>query len=229
MTTAITDSTLGAINGMAAASGSQRSAELRDNFMTLLITQLRNQDPLNPMENAEMTSQLAQINTVSGIEQLNDTLAAITGQINAGQTLEAAGLIGKGVMVPGDRVVLGTDETGQRLATPFGVELEAPADNVQVTVTDGSGQVVSRYDLGAVGAGVSSFTWDGSAGEAGSAVDGAYRIRVEATSEGEPVAASTLNYAVVGGVIPADDSGGVRLDLGAVYGQVGIDEIKQIL
>lgn len=229
MTGAITNSALGLINGAAPAAGKASSAELRDNFMTLLITQLKNQDPLNPMENAEMTSQLAQINTVTGIEQLNDTLSAITGQINAGQALEATALIGKGVLVPGSRVVLGTDDQGQRLATPFGIELDQPADNVQVTVTNGSGQVVSRYDLGAVGSGVTSFSWDGAAGEAGEAVDGAYRISVQAMSGDEAIESRVLNYAVVGGVVPATDTAGVKLDLGAVYGQIGIDEIKQIL
>ena len=80
-------------NTSTAGLSTRQSAELRESFMTLLITQLQNQDPLNPMENSEMTSQLAQINTVSGIEELNATLNGITQQMDAAQTLQAAGLI----------------------------------------------------------------------------------------------------------------------------------------
>ena len=104
----------GGANGLSA----RQSDELRESFMTLLITQLQNQDPLNPMENAEMTSQLAQINTVSGIEELNSTLEGITSQMDANQALQASGLIGKGVMVPGKDVLVEQDSEGNTYTTP---------------------------------------------------------------------------------------------------------------
>ncbi|MCH4562938.1 flagellar hook assembly protein FlgD [Halomonas sp. EGI 63088] len=230
MTTTIDSSVIGRMN--AGASGSvdaSQSAELRDNFMTLLITQLQNQDPLNPMENSEMTSQLAQVNTVSGIEELNETLSGITSQIDAGQTLQATGLIGQGVLVPGDRVLLETDAEGQVHTTPFGIELEESADNVQVTITNADGQVINRYDIGPAKAGVESFSWDGKTSEGESAVPGAYRVGIEATRGDDSLDVETLNFAVVNGVTPSDDDGGVRLDLGAVYGQVALDQVRQIL
>src|SRR5690554_6716743 len=113
----ISDST--ALNAAAAASRSTTD-ELRDNFMTMLITQLKNQDPLNPLENNELTSQLAQINTVSGIEALNDTLNGINKQIEAGQSLQAAALIGRGVLVPGHRLLVGEEGA----TTPFGIDVK---------------------------------------------------------------------------------------------------------
>ncbi|MCE9683068.1 flagellar hook assembly protein FlgD [Halomonas alkalisoli] len=215
--------------GGPAARDASQSAELRNNFMTLLIAQMQHQDPLEPMDNHEMTSQLAQINTVSGIEDLNKTLKGITSQMDAGQTLQAAGLIGQGVLVPGDRVLMETDEEGSAHTTPFGIELGQSAENVRVTITNASGQVVNRYDIGSVKAGVESFTWDGRTTEGDMAAAGAYRVRVEATSADKTLNASTLNYAVVGGVTPSDGNGGVKLDLGAIYGQVGLGDIKQIL
>ncbi|PXX96469.1 flagellar hook assembly protein FlgD [Halomonas sp. LBP4] len=230
MTTTIDSSVIGRMN--AGASGSvdaSQSAELRDNFMTLLITQLQNQDPLNPMENSEMTSQLAQVNTVSGIEELNETLSGITSQIDAGQTLQATALIGQGVLVPGDRVLLETDAEGQVHTTPFGIELGESADNVQVTITNADGQVINRYDIGPAKAGVESFSWDGKTSEGESAVPGAYRVGIEATRGDDSLDVETLNFAVVSGVTPSDDDGGVRLDLGAVYGQVALDQVRQIL
>lgn len=224
MSTTIDSSVVNRLNDAGTTGRSTReSDDLRDNFMTLLVTQLQNQDPLNPMENAEMTSQLAQINTVSGIEQLNSTLQGITGQIDAGHTLQAAGLIGQGVLVPGDRLLVGEEGT-----TPFGVELAKPADNVAVTIRDGAGQVVRRFDLGPIDAGVESFEWDGALENGEQAPAGAYRIGIEATAGDEPVEAVALNYALVRGVSTAND-GSPRLDLGGISEQATLGDIRQIL
>jgi len=230
MTSPIGSNVLSSVNaGGAPGMDSRQSDELRNNFMTLLITQLQNQDPLNPLENNELTSQLAQINTVSGIEQLNKTMEGITSQITAGQTMQAAALIGQGVLVPGDRVLLDRDAEGNVHTTPFGFDLARSAESVKVTIVGGDGQVINRYDLGAIGAGVDSFTWDGKTSQGETAVPGSYRVRIEASTNDRPVAVEALNYAVVGGVTPLDDKGGVRLDLGAVYGQVTLDQVRQIL
>lgn len=232
MASTIDSSLLSGLNaGLSASKGTKaggNAAAMSDSFMTLLVTQLKNQDPLNPMENAEMTSQLAQINTVSGIDKLNTTLEGINQQIDAGQALQAAGLVGQGVLVPGDRLLLSTSDDGAVATTPFGVELDQPADNLRVTISDAAGQVVSQYDTGPVKAGVSSFTWDGEAASGEPATQGAYQVKVEATVDDKAIASRELNYARVGGVIP-QENGGALLDLGAIYGQVGLGEVKQIL
>ncbi|MNZ47594.1 Basal-body rod modification protein FlgD [compost metagenome] len=208
--------------GAASATTKSTSADLQENFMTLLVTQLQNQDPLKPMENAELTSQLAQINTVNGIEQLNTTLASITGQIEEGQALQAAALVGRGVLVPGERVLVGSGVT-----TPFGIELEQAADEVSVTLVDSSGKAVRQFDLGNLKAGVQSFTWDGELEDGSAAPDGAYTVKVEARANGEALSATTLNYAQVGGVTRTD--AGPLLDLGAVQGSVSLADVRQIL
>ena len=100
------------------ASKSSTSQDLHNSFLTLLVAQLKNQDPTNPMQNNELTSQLAQINTVQGIEKLNTTLGAISGQINSNQSLQASALIGHGVMVPGNNILVCSKE-GQVSTTPF--------------------------------------------------------------------------------------------------------------
>lgn len=208
----------------------QQSEELRESFMTLLITQLENQDPMNPMENAEMTSQLAQINTVSGIEELNDTLGGITQQMDASQMLQASGLIGNAVLVPGNQVKVNVDDDGESFATPFGIELEKPAENVEITVTNNSGEVVYTNNIEGVGAGVESFSWGGLNNDGAAVAEGSYNVSYKATdAEGEALDSQALNYALVQGVTPAESGEEVRLDLGAVYGQVTLDQIKQIL
>lgn len=222
-TNAIDPGLLGLLNKESPGAGTRGSGELQDRFMTLLIAQLENQDPLNPMENAEMTSQLAQINTAGGISDLNDTLGRITDQIDSGRTLEAAELIDKGVMVPGEQVLVG----GEGTVTPFGLELEAPADQVEVTISDGSGREIRSMDLGGMGAGAHTFVWDGKANDGAAVPDGAYRISVEASAGGEQRSVQRLQYAVVNGVNAS--AGRPLLDLGGVAEPVGLEVIRKIL
>lgn len=220
------DSTVrSAVNVTGGGSGDTgTSTDLQDSFMTLLVTQLRNQDPMNPMQNAEMTSQLAQINTVSGIQDLNDTLQSINGQLDTSQVLQASGLIGKGVLVPGSRVLAGDDGA----TTPFGIELAQAADKVQVTICDSNGEVVRTFDAFTQDAGVESFTWDGTMDDGTTAPEGAYSVSVTATSDGEPVDSTALNYALVSGV-SLDTEGAPLLDLGGVSEQIALEDIRQIL
>ncbi len=234
MATTMDGNLLNAINGTTSPRGDgsndlNSSQALGDNFMTMLVAQLQNQDPLEPLDNSEMVSQLTQINTLNGVEDLNETLKGIGSQIDAGRALEASGLIGQGVLVPGDRILVGRDGDGAVNTTPIGIELDEPAENVRVTITDGAGQVVRRYDIGAVDAGVSSFSWNGETNQGGDAPDGAYRVSIEATQGDRSLSAESLNYAVVNAVTPTDEKGGFALDLGAVQGQVGLADIKQIL
>jgi flagellar basal-body rod modification protein FlgD len=227
------------LNNVNARSGNpqmnnSQSDELRESFLTMMITQLQNQDPMDPMKNKDMTAQLAQINTVSGIEQLNDTLNGITQQVDASQMIEASGLIGNAVLVPGSNVKVSTGEgaegDAQTTTTPFGIELSNPASRVEVTVTNQSGEIVATREIENVKAGVESFSWDGETKGGETAPDGAYNVSLKAfNADGEEMPSTALNYALVNGVTPAEAGRDVRLDLGGVYGQVAIDQVKQIL
>ncbi|MFB8829002.1 flagellar hook assembly protein FlgD [Azotobacter sp. CWF10] len=219
----IDTSVVSALNGnVGSTQGKSTADDLRENFMTLLVTQLQNQDPLKPMENAELTSQLAQINTLNGIEQLNSTLESITGQIDESQALQAAALVGHGVLVPGSQVLVGNQE-----ATPFGIELGQAAGSVKVTLTDGVGKAVRQFDLGALDAGVHSFQWDAVLEDGSAAPDGAYKVTIEAIADGRALPVTTLNYALVGGVTRS--ASGPLLDLGALQGKVSLQDVRQIL
>lgn len=207
------------------ASKSSTSQDLHNSFLTLLVAQLKNQDPTNPMQNNELTSQLAQINTVQGIEKLNTTLGAISGQINSNQSLQASALIGHGVMVPGNNILVGSKE-GQVNTTPFGVELERAADQVTATITNANGQVVRTIEIGGLTAGVHAFTWDGSLDDGTAAPDGAYKVAINAKGNGEQLVARSLHFGMVNGVI--NDSNGAKLDLG-LAGNASLEEVRQIL
>jgi flagellar basal-body rod modification protein FlgD len=192
----------------------------QDRFLTLLVTQLRNQDPLNPMDNAQMTSQLAQISTVDGIEKLNTTLQSLVSGANEAQAMQAAALVGHGVLVPG---------TGLTLQDGFafgGVELTEAADRVTVTITDGNGLVVRTLELGAREAGNFGFAWDGQADSGAAAAPGAYTMSVAAVRGEAAVSAATLQAAAVTGVVRTAQ--GVSLDLGAA-GRFQMSDVRQIL
>lgn len=208
----------------AAIAKKKASQDLSSNFMTLLTTQLQNQDPTKPMENAELTSQLAQINTVSGIEELNTTMTAITGQINTGQQLQATALIGHGVLVEGNKILAGDEG----VTTPFGIELAQAADTVNVTIKNSAGETVRTYALGKVDAGVSSYQWDGKLTDGTAAPNGAYTFSVEASALGVAKTATSLNYGLVNGVSKATD-GTSLLDLGGTAGQVKLADVRQVL
>src|SRR4030067_116548 len=89
-----------------AAAGTKATSDAQDRFLTLLVAQLKNQDPLNPMDNAQITTQMAQISTVTGIDKLNETLQALSDSMAMGQSVSATSMIGHGVLVPGSTLNL---------------------------------------------------------------------------------------------------------------------------
>jgi flagellar basal-body rod modification protein FlgD len=122
-------------------------------FLKLLTTQLQNQDPLSPMDNAQLTSQIAQINTVTGISALNTSVQGLASQFLQMQTLQGASLVGKNVIVPGDKLDI---ESGNAQGA---FSLDSPADAVKVEVMNPAGQVVDTLQLGTQGTGMHSFNW----------------------------------------------------------------------
>lgn len=135
------------------AKAKEDAAGSSDRFLKLLVAQMQNQDPLNPMDNAQVTSQMAQINTVNGIEKLNTTVQGLSGQFLQLQTLQSAGLVGRDVIVPG-HVLDVKDGVGQG-----GFQLDTASDNVMVEILSASGDVIDTLNLGAQSSGMSSFNW----------------------------------------------------------------------
>jgi flagellar basal-body rod modification protein FlgD len=206
--------------GKRAENKSSALDDAQNRFLMLLTTQLKNQDPLNPLDNAQVTSQLAQISTVDGIERLNATLQKMLSGTNDAQAMQAASLVGRGVLVPGSSLQL---VQGGAIG---GVELNAPADEVSVAIKSSSGQVLRTLNLGAMNAGIHSFTWDGNTDNGTPAVNGNYSVSIVAKRGGEPVTASAL---AVGGVSSITRAGqGMTVNVGSL-GSFGLADIKEIL
>jgi flagellar basal-body rod modification protein FlgD len=173
-----------AVNSSASSStpATQNDAASADRFLKLLVTQMQNQDPLNPMDNSQLTSQMAQINTVTGISTLNTTVAGLNTQFVQMQALQGASLVGHDVTVAGDGLAI---ENGIGAGA---FTLAGAADHVKVEVLDTTGRVVDTLQLGAATSGTQSFNWP-----AGNVADGsAYRFRVTATSGSAKVDAQLL-------------------------------------
>ncbi len=180
------------------ANGSQ------DRFLKLLVAQLSNQDPMNPMDNAQMTSQIAQINTVTGIQQLNETMKAMATQMGSLQMLQAGGLVGHGVLVEGNQLVV-DDKTHSAVGA---IELASAASSVKIQVTSADGKVVDTVSLGAKGAGQHAFTLDGKNWPDDA---GPLHFTVLASNGAEPVASTALMRDTVTSV--GNGTGGLTLGL----------------
>ncbi|MDO9151659.1 MAG: flagellar hook assembly protein FlgD [Methylotenera sp.] len=179
--------------------------EAQNRFMTLLVTQMRNQDPLNPMDNAQVTSQMAQLSTVTGIDKLNNTLETLINNVQMGQSYQASNLIGRSVLTPGDTIQT-SGEAGY-----FGIELPIGADKVKVNIKDGSGATIRTIELGKQDAGTIPLTWDGFKDDGTTAPAGNYKFEVEATIGSNTAAATTLSFAKVLSI--SNYSTGVKLNL----------------
>ena len=194
-----------AFNGTAAATagsaGASAAKEAGDRFLKLLVTQLQNQDPMNPMDNAQMTSQMAQISTVSGIEKLNTTVEGLNGQFVQMQALQGASLVGRDVLLQGDKLSVMADGRVQG-----GFELASAADRVKVEVLSPAGLVVDTLNLGAQGSGRQAFHWPAGAAMADAAN---YRFRISANSGTQALSVTPLMRDRVAAV----NTGGAALTL----------------
>jgi flagellar basal-body rod modification protein FlgD len=201
------------LNTAAAAPATANQAGSADRFLKLLVAQMQNQDPLNPMDNAQITSQMAQINTVNGIETLNTSVQSLESQFVQLQALQGAALVGRDVTLAGNAVQI---ENGKGLGA---FDLAGPADRVKVELLDASGRVVDTIQLGAQASGRHDFEWPGAA----SAKAGDFRFRVSANSGAAAVTATTLMRDRVEAV--STDGGTLMLEL-ARSGSVKYSDIK---
>lgn len=208
-----------ASNGSGIKTARKGDEDMQERFLKLLVTQMQNQDPLSPMDNAEVTSQMAQISTVSGIDKLNTTLEKLVADSDARRSFEAAAMIGRSVLVPGKDMQL------ENHAGIGGFELIEPADKLVVTIKDSAGVTVREIDLGAQDDGVGTFVWDGVANNGNAAADGQYSFALKAMRADKEVSASALAF---GSVSSAQaDKDGTLLEVGRL-GYVGMDDIKKI-
>ncbi|MBU0688781.1 MAG: flagellar hook assembly protein FlgD [Gammaproteobacteria bacterium] len=220
MVDSVNNSTAGASATSSLTAASTDIGATQDRFLKLLVTQMKNQDPLNPMDNAQVTSQMAQLSTVTGIDKLNSTVQALSSSMMATQSLQAVSMIGHVALTDGDSMSLANG------SAYGGVELTQPADKVTVQITDNKGVLVRTLHLGAQESGIVDFSWDGMTDGGATADDGTYTFSAVSDLSGKKSDVATLSYGLVNSV--AQSSSGVTVNIGN-QGEVGLNTIRKIL
>lgn len=194
-------SSASALANLTSGSGTVSDATAaQDRFLKLLVAQLNNQDPMNPMDNAQMTSQMAQINTVTGINKLNETMSNMVSQLLSTQILQSASMVGHNVLMAGNTLNVSNG------VAAGAVDVGASADTVTVEIQSPGGQVLDTFNLGAKDAGRHEFTWDASA-YSGQTV----KLAVKASIGGKSVAATPMTVDTIESV--SNESGVLKLNL----------------
>jgi flagellar basal-body rod modification protein FlgD len=217
MTTIQNNST--AVKGSSSAAGNASTAnaaltasagsakQIQDQFMTMLVAQMKYQDPTDPMKSSEMTSQMAQISTVDGINKLNTSMTSLLSQMQSSQAYEATNLVGRSVLVPGNSLNLVKGQAA------FGAQLDAPASSLKVNILNSAGQSVDVLILGPQPAGTVPLTWDGKDVNGNQLPDGAYKFQLAANVAGKNVNPAGLSVAGVTGILNPTGSTGAQIML----------------
>jgi flagellar basal-body rod modification protein FlgD len=171
------------------------SADLSKNFLKMLTVQLQNQDPMNPMDNAAMTTQLAQLNQVDGINKLNTSVNALVAQMQSANFMNLASSVGKTALAEGSEVYF----SGQAIG--MAGKLDAPVDSLKAVIRDRNSQIVNQIDFGPTPAGVVDFIWDGGDDAGKQVASGKYTLELTATdAQGKTSAPKTFVGAMVSSI-----------------------------
>ncbi|WP_136524421.1 flagellar hook assembly protein FlgD [Geomonas ferrireducens] len=210
----ITDATSAASTSQAAAAMKQATGMNKDDFLKLFVTQLQNQDPLNPQDGTQFISQLAQLTQVEQAYNTNTNLQSLLSQGNNAGTLAAVSLIGKEVEAPGSQVELSSGS-----ASAVNYNLARSATTVTVSILDANGKVVKTIDGGAQGIGNNSVSWDGTDNSGATLTPGAYSFSVSAKDATGNTVTSTglvrgkVNGVDMSGTTPILSVGSLKLNL----------------
>jgi flagellar basal-body rod modification protein FlgD len=199
----------------------------QEDFLTLMITQLRNQDPFKPMDPTQYVGQLAQFSSVQGLAEINEQIGSLTDSLRGNQVLDGAGLIGRTVIAPGSTIYLPEAVEGEVRGPQGLIEVPAGATAVQLTVRDASGALVKTQALDAT-RGTHAFTWDGTTNSGGAADAGAYRIEVIANVGGQNVSLRTSVAANVSSVALDPATGSLILDTDSL-GELAMSDVERVL
>lgn len=194
----------------------------QNDFMKLMLAQMQNQDPFSPMDNAEFLGQMAQFSTVSGISEINTSMASLADSLKSSQMLNAATLVDKQALVA-------TPIAAFDGATPIKgrVELPSSTSGVQVEVVRSNGEVVRRMSLGPQAAGAVDYTWDGRDSSGNAAPAGDYQLKVSYFAGNQQEALENHIHAQIMSVSLPAQGGSANVELKGL-GQFQLSDVKSI-
>jgi len=193
-----------------ATSNGTSSADLSKNFLKMLTVQLQNQDPMNPMDNAAMTSQLAALNQVDGINKLNTSVTALVAQMQSANFMNLSSSVGKTALAEGSQIYYSGNAVG------MAAKLDAPADSLKAVIRDGNGQIVNQFDFGPTPAGMSDFIWDGGNDAGKQVASGVYTLEL-ISKDAQGKTSSTKAY--VGAMVASIGQEGSDMKVGLSDGR----------
>ncbi|BBP72336.1 basal-body rod modification protein FlgD [Pseudomonas sp. Seg1] len=211
--------------GIASATNSATGGKAlgKDAFLQLLVTQLKNQNPLDPQDNSAFVAQLAQFSSLEGITTLNSTVSGLAGNYNSSQALQASSLVGRNVIVQTNSAQL--DDPSKGLTGSLNLSTSIAGGTV--TVTDKDGKAVRVIDLGSRAAGNASFTWDGKDKDGALVPAGTYTFKASAPINGTATDLATYLPATVSSVTISQTGGELMLNL-AGKGTVALSKVQTI-
>lgn len=193
----------------------------QDRFLKLLVAQIRNQDPLNPLQNSEVTSQLAQLSTVTGINRLTEQVSGLSNTFAEAQSLQAANIIGRGVIVPGKTLDLAGDKVVAAVDLPKDVE------QLSITIRNAAGAIVHTANLGPQSSGLVKFQWDGKDDNGNTLAQGKYTYAVQGSVAGRAIEGiESLTYGRVNSVTLGAQGAQLNVD---GLGAIPLSQVKQIV
>lgn len=216
--------TVSAINAL---SGNSQKREIKNelgqqDFLNLMVTQMKNQDPFNPMDSGEHLAQIAQFTTANGISELQKSFTQFQKDMSTDQALRSAALVGRDVLVEADSGYLGAEGSLSAVA-----EIPAKVENMTVSVYDSAGVLVREIPMGAQEAGQLDISWDGQYADGTRAAPGRYGISVTTELEGETYSLATLTAARVNSVTMSGNGQSPVLNLEGV-GEISLASVRQI-
>jgi flagellar basal-body rod modification protein FlgD len=192
-------------------------------FLTLMLAQLKNQDPTSPVDSNTFLAQLAQLSEVQGITQLNTSFSSLSSSLAGNQALQASSLLGHQAQVLSSTAQLAANGT-----VTGAVNVPQSTSSVVLSITDASGNVVRTIGLGAQSAGLANYSWDGKESNGSQAPAGTYTLTAQYAGETKTsTAATTLVNGTVESVSMGAGSAGMTLNVAGV-GSVPFSSLQQI-
>jgi flagellar basal-body rod modification protein FlgD len=193
-----------------------------EDFMSLMTTQLKNQDPLKPMESGDFLGQIASFGTVSGIADLQASFSSFAKSMQSDQALQGSSLVGRSVLVPSSIGYMTADSglTGQ-------INVAEPVTDLKVTIYNEAGVAVRTLEMGSA-SGYTNFSWDGFDNNGTASPEGVYQFKATGTVNGENTAFATATIAKVSSVLVGSGSQGLTVNLAGI-GSVPFSDLQEII
>ena len=211
------------INKVAETKTNKNDTLGQEEFLELMTTQLLNQDPLAPMENGDFIGQMASFGTVSGIGDLNNAFSDLSTAFQSNQALQASTMVGRNVLIESN---VGSFNSAGILEAS--VDLASPASNVVVTVSDASGQLINRQELGSQPAGLVNYRWNGESSNGQNYNSGAYRVTAEVQRGDDRSSSLTLTSAQVESVTLGKGGQDLTLSVSNI-GDINMSQVRKIM